>query len=122
MACGKLVTVPSGEFSGQEVKMPEFETIYAMGSMLENGDIVSIFNGNTLCDELGLDTISMGVTLAFAAECLELGLISEQKFGAPLAFGNQAGMSKLILDTAYRRGPGRAPFPRIGKDGRCDRR
>jgi aldehyde:ferredoxin oxidoreductase len=106
VACGKLVSVPSGEFAGRDVKMPEFETIYAMGSMLENGDIVSIFNGNTLCDELGLDTISMGVTLAFAAECLEKGLISEQQFGAPLAFGNQAGMSKLILDTAYRRGPG----------------
>ncbi len=78
VACGKLVNVPSGEYAGRQVKMPEFESIYALGTMPDIADIVSLFNANTLCDELGLDTISMGVTLAFAAECIEKGLTSRK--------------------------------------------
>ncbi len=106
VACGKLVMVPSGRFAGTNVKMPEFESIYALATMCDNADIVSLFNANTLCDELGLDTISMGVTLAFAAECLEKGLCDEKLFGTTMLFGNGEALISLINDTAYRRGAG----------------
>lgn len=106
VACGKLVHVPSGEFAEQAVKMPEYETIYAFGSMLENKDLVSIFNANTMCDEMGMDTISMGVTLAFVAECLEKGIVTTEEFGANLAFGDGANIPELVRLTALKQGPG----------------
>ncbi len=106
VACGKLVIVPSGIFAGTNVKMPEFESIYALATMCDTADIVSLFNANTLCDELGLDTISMGVTLAFAAECLEKGLCDEKLFGTTKLFGNGEALISLIGDTAHRRGAG----------------
>ncbi|MDT8272529.1 MAG: aldehyde ferredoxin oxidoreductase N-terminal domain-containing protein, partial [Desulfomonilia bacterium] len=37
VACGKIVKVPGGEFAHRGVKMPEYETLYALGSMIDNG-------------------------------------------------------------------------------------
>ena len=55
--------------------MPEYETIFALGSMLDNTHKGSIVKANELCDQFGMDTISLGVTLAFAFECYEKGLL-----------------------------------------------
>ncbi|OPL11706.1 MAG: hypothetical protein AVO39_05155 [delta proteobacterium MLS_D] len=107
VACGKLVDVPTGDCAGRTVKMPEYETIYAMGSMLENSDPVSIFNGNVQCDEMGMDTISFGVTLAFVAECLERGIISPGELGGDIRFGVQRDLSGAARETALRQGAGR---------------
>jgi len=106
VACGKTVSVPHGEYAGRTLKMPEYETIYAMGPMLDNRDIVSIINGNGICDLLGVDTISMGVTLSFVAECLERGVITEQDIGGKVDFADGNGMVDLIRATAMRKGIG----------------
>jgi len=102
VACGKLVPVPDGEFAHLDVKMPEYETLYAMGSMLDNDDIVSIFNGNTMCDEMGMDTISFGVTLAFLAECVERGIVGEKELKMEISFGNWENLSEIVKKTALR--------------------
>lgn len=106
VACGKLVRIPSGTFADQAVKMPEYETIYAFGSMLENRDIVSIFNSNAMCDLMGMDTISMGVTLAFLAECQERQIVSPEEIGATISFGNGDQLADLVKQTAYKQGVG----------------
>lgn len=106
VACGKLVMVPSGKYAGKQVKMPEFESIYSLATMCDNADLISLFNANTLCDEMGLDTISMGATLSFAAECLEKGLCDEKLFGVKSIFGNGDALVRLIDDTARRCGAG----------------
>ncbi|MBN1827816.1 MAG: aldehyde ferredoxin oxidoreductase family protein [Deltaproteobacteria bacterium] len=106
LACGKEVNVTTGEYKGKSVKMPEYETLYAMGSMLDNANIVSIFNGNHMCDLMGMDTISMGVTLSFVAECMERGLITEQQLGGVVKFQDGDGMVDLIKQTAFRKGAG----------------
>ena len=106
VACGKMVDVPSGPLAGRTVKMPEYESIFAMGPMLDNRDIVSIINANGLCDLLGLDTISMGVTLAFVAECREQGLVSPAELGGCIDFGDGAALVELVGATARREGPG----------------
>ena len=49
--------------TGLETEGPEYETVFAFGSTLEIGDIVDVMKSNELCDELGLDTISTGVTV-----------------------------------------------------------
>lgn len=106
VACGKIVHVSSGTFAEQSVKMPEYETLYAFGSMLENRDVVSIFNANTMCDQMGIDTISMGVTLSFVAECIEKGIISPEEFGATISFGEGEKLAESIKLTALKQGVG----------------
>jgi aldehyde:ferredoxin oxidoreductase len=88
------------------VKMPEYETLYAIGSMLDNRDIDSIINGNHACDLMGIDTISMGVTLSFVAECMEKGIISEKEIGEKVDFADGAAMVELIKKTARKEGIG----------------
>ena len=106
VACGKLVRVPGDEPAGQTTKMPEYETIYALGPMLDNRDIESIIHANALCDQYGLDTISMGVTLSFVAECMERGLVTEADLGGRVDFGDGGGMLQLVQATAAREGIG----------------
>lgn len=107
VACGKLVSVPGGDFARRLVKMPEYETIYAMGSMIDNPDLDSIFNGNAQCDEMGMDTISFGVTLAFVAECLEKGIVTAGELFGEVRFGPGQDLSGLARDTAFGRDAGR---------------
>ena len=103
VACGKMVAVPRGAFSGQ-VKMPEYGTLYALGSMLDNDNIVSIVNGNAMCDEMGMDTISFGVSLAFLAECSEKGIVAEKDLEMRVAFGEFDHISAIATKTALREG------------------
>lgn len=104
IACGKLVDVPYGMYAGKLVKMPEYETIYAIGSMLENSDVVSIYNTNTVCDEMGMDTISFGVTLSFLTECVEKGLLKNSDLEIPLHFGKWNHLSEIAEHTALQKG------------------
>jgi len=104
IGCGKKVKVTRGFYAGQKVKMPEYESLYAMGSMLENADVVDIFNANAMCDEMGLDTISFGVTLAFLMECIEKGLISKNELEVSISFGGCPQLSDIAMMTANRDG------------------
>ncbi len=106
VACGKDFHVHDGEYAGTKWKMPEYETIFALGSMLDNANKASIVKAHELCDELGLDTISLGVTLSFAFECFERGLLSRERTGRDLDFGDYHTILDLIEATAHRRALG----------------
>ncbi|MCZ6872973.1 MAG: aldehyde ferredoxin oxidoreductase family protein [bacterium] len=106
VACGKDFHVQDGEYAGTRWKMPEYETIFALGSMLDNSHKASIVKANELCDQLGMDTISMGVTLSFAFECYEKGLLTDEHTDQALTFGDYHMILDLIEATAYRRGLG----------------
>lgn len=123
VACGKRITAGKGEFSGKAVKMPEYETLFALGSMMDHHDLESLIEANHLCELLGIDTISMGVTLAFVAECLEKGIVTEKELGGDVPFGNGPAIPDLISKTAAREGIGEilslgsaGISKRIGKD------
>jgi aldehyde:ferredoxin oxidoreductase len=111
VACGKHYAIPDAVpiYGGVRGKMPEYETLFAFGSMLGNANAPSIVQANILCDLLGLDSISMGVTLAFVAECLERGLLTPSDIGGAGVFsgwGDHAGMLRLLEQTARREGFG----------------
>lgn len=93
--CGKVMNV-----DGRDVKV-EYEDIALLGS--DNGitDVVDVAKALVMCNELGLDAISVGNTVAFAMECKERGILEE----AP-EFGDSEGQRKLIEDITYRRGIG----------------
>ncbi|AUX08046.1 aldehyde:ferredoxin oxidoreductase [Halalkaliarchaeum desulfuricum] len=64
-SCAYACKLPTrDETEGIETEGPEFETVYAFGSSQGVGDIVDVMKANELCDELGMDTISAGVTVA----------------------------------------------------------
>ena len=94
--CGK-----TGKFNGKELSVPEYETVGLMGSNLEIFDPVMVAEWNDLCGRFGMDTISMGGTLAWVMEAGEKGLIKTD-----LKFGSPEGVAAAIEDTAYARGLG----------------
>ena len=106
VACGKAVEVPDGPHKGLRWKIPEFETLYALGTMNEVWDAGAMVKGEELCDQLGLDTISMGVSIAFLLACAEAGLVSASEAGLPLSFGEPETILRLIEMTASRQGVG----------------
>ena len=87
--------------SGKEGEGPEFESAWAFGAQCGIDDLEVITEANYLCNDLGLDTISMGNTIGCAMELAEKELIEE-----PLGFGQADKLLDLIRDTAYRRGLG----------------
>jgi aldehyde:ferredoxin oxidoreductase len=106
VACGKQYAIREGEFAGTKAKMPEYETIFALGPMLGNANPESLILANDLCDLLGMDTISMGVTLAFVAEAVERGWLTAADIGLPFGWGDWRSMLKLVEMTARREGFG----------------
>ena len=106
VACGKQYEIRDGELLGVKAKMPEYETIFAFGSMLGNAHAGSLAKANDLCDLLGLDTITMGVTLAFACEALERGWLDPAEIGVPFGWGDWRGMLRLVEMTGLREGFG----------------
>ncbi|MCX5907068.1 MAG: aldehyde ferredoxin oxidoreductase family protein [Deltaproteobacteria bacterium] len=106
IACGKTLHLPETQ-GGLRWKMPEYETLFSLGSMLDNWDPAAMLKINCLCDQWGVDTISMGVTLAFAFECFEKGLLTPQDTGGQtLRFGDAALIQELIEATSKRQGFG----------------
>jgi aldehyde:ferredoxin oxidoreductase len=106
VACGKQYAIREGEFAGTRAKMPEYETIFALGPMLGNASAESLILANDLCDQLGMDTISMGVTLAFVCEAVERGWLTSADLGVPFGWGDWRGMLRLVEMTARREGFG----------------
>ena len=92
----------SDEYGG-----PEYETIAAFGSCLGIDDLDLVAKANEMCNRYTLDTISTGVTIAFAMECFENGLLSTKDTGGlSLNFGDSDSLLKLVEMIAHRDGFG----------------
>jgi aldehyde:ferredoxin oxidoreductase len=77
---------------------PEFETTWSFGAACGNDDLAAIIEANALCNDLGLDTISAGSTIACAMELAEKGYIDSD-----LRFGRADLFTSTLEDLAYRR-------------------
>jgi aldehyde:ferredoxin oxidoreductase len=86
---------------------PEYETIGAFGSCCGIDEVQAIARANALCNANSLDTISAGVTIAFAMECFQEGLLGEKDTGGiDLRFGNAEAMLQVIQLIIRREGIG----------------
>ncbi len=83
---------------------PEFESANALGPMCGVSDPEVIIRANYLCNELGMDTISAGVTIAFAMECHQWGLLNDPTFS--LEWGDAHSVIGLLEYIARRQGLG----------------
>jgi aldehyde:ferredoxin oxidoreductase len=72
IGCGKWTTPLE---DGTIIEGPEYESIYALGSNCAIGSRETIIRLNWLCDEYGLDTISVGGVIGFVMEMFERGIV-----------------------------------------------
>ncbi|MCP5097620.1 MAG: aldehyde ferredoxin oxidoreductase family protein, partial [Chloroflexi bacterium] len=100
-ACPITCTRITKTKSGKEGEGPEFESAWAFGAQCGIDDLDTITESTFLCNDMGLDTISLGNTIGCAMELAEKGLIDSE-----LGFGQAAKLLGLIRDTAYRNGIG----------------
>ncbi len=105
IGCGRRTKVTELGFEG-EGEGPEYETVYAMGSNCMVNNLAAVTKANYLCNELGIDTITMGASIACAMELYELGKISEKELGRSLDWGDAEALVELTRQTGYREGFG----------------
>ncbi|MBC7251053.1 MAG: aldehyde ferredoxin oxidoreductase family protein [Anaerolineae bacterium] len=111
IACGGKVKQTSGKFAlelndGIGHK-PEYETLCMFGTNLLNDDLPSIVKLNEICNNLGLDTISLGAIVGYVIECYENGLLTkEDTDGLEMTWGNAEAIVALTEKIGRREGFG----------------
>ncbi|GIW40506.1 MAG: aldehyde ferredoxin oxidoreductase [Candidatus Binatia bacterium] len=104
--CGRVTKVVGhGKFDGHG-EGPEYETIFGLGTNCGVDSLPAIIKANYLCNELGMDTIEAGCTIATAMELAEKGYLPARDVGFDLRFGDAEAVVRLTEEMAYRRGFG----------------
>jgi aldehyde:ferredoxin oxidoreductase len=117
IACGRVTHLPGDTSDKYLVNMhprnwrtagegPEYEAAWALGADTGVGDLDAVIKANWLCNDLGMDPISMGATLAAAMELYERGILSDNQVEMPLRFGSSEALVRMTEATAYREGFG----------------
>jgi aldehyde:ferredoxin oxidoreductase len=127
VGCSQMKMAKSGAYAGILSEGPDFETIYSFGTNNGISDLDTVIAADRLADELGLDTISAGVTIGFAMELFEKGILTlKDTDGIDLRFGNDEAMMKVLQKIAFRDGIGdlladgcRVAAKKIGKGTAC---
>jgi aldehyde:ferredoxin oxidoreductase len=105
--CKKAVKTGDPYFVDPEYGGPEYETLASLGSNCGIDNLAAICRGNELCNAYSLDTISTGLSISFAMECFEKGILTTADTGGlDVRFGNADAMLKLIDLIANRKGIG----------------
>jgi aldehyde:ferredoxin oxidoreductase len=112
IGCGGETEVGNGPYRSKTHK-PEYETLAAFGAMCLNDNLETINLCNEICNRQGLDTISAACTIAFAIECYENGLITDEDTGGiQLKWGNSDAIVKMTEAIAQGKG-----FGKVLEDG-----
>ena len=85
---------------------PEYEAGWSYGADCGVNDLAAICKANFLCNQYGMDPITLGSTIACAMELYEKGLLSEEEIGRPLPFGDAQAMVDLTELTGKMEGFG----------------
>jgi len=108
LGCGAHYRVDDGKWPVGETDRPEYETLAAFGTMTLNDDVESIIKCNHICNRYGLDTISVGTSIAWAIECYENGILTKADTdGIELTWGNAGAIVAVTEAIAEQRGFGK---------------
>jgi aldehyde:ferredoxin oxidoreductase len=106
ISCGRATKVTNPKYAG-EGEGPEYETAWGFGSDCDIDNMDAILKANYICNDLGLDTITMAATIACAMDLFDAGyLTTKDTGGMAVNFGNVDAMVKLVEMTANREGFG----------------
>jgi aldehyde:ferredoxin oxidoreductase len=107
IGCGRVCVVNDGEYKGVYGEKMEFASLQALGGDCANSNLGSIVYENKLCNQYGLDAIRTGVTVAWAMECYQRGIITAGDAGGmELEWGDHHVINDLIGKMARREGFG----------------
>ncbi|MBN1978817.1 MAG: aldehyde ferredoxin oxidoreductase family protein [Anaerolineae bacterium] len=110
IACEQIGQVKEGPFAPAMGHI-EYESLYALSSNCGVSDMEASIKAITNCNELGLDTMSCGVTISWAMECYQRGVFTKEDFkcekypeGFEAEFGSGEAMVTLTEMIARRDG------------------
>ena len=107
ISCGRVTKVTNPKYAG-EGEGPEYETSWGFGGDCCIDDLDAVTKANYLCNEYGMDAISMAVTVACAMELYEKGLITKEDTGGiALEWGNAEAMVEVTRLTGVGEGFGK---------------
>ena len=106
ISCGRVTKVTQPKYKG-EGEGPEYETAWGFGPDCAIDDLDAVTKANFLCNEYGMDTITMAATVACAMELYEIGEITRQDTGGiALEWGNAEAMVEMVRLTGVGQGFG----------------
>ncbi|MGB9880637.1 MAG: aldehyde ferredoxin oxidoreductase family protein [Anaerolineae bacterium] len=106
VGCGRVTSI-SGKYMQEKIDGPEYETVVSLGSLILSDDLPAVTYANHLCNAYGLDTISAGVTIAFAYYLYDQGILTQADTGGlELKWGDIETAVTLVEQIAQRRGFG----------------
>ncbi|MGI6425011.1 MAG: aldehyde ferredoxin oxidoreductase family protein [Tepidanaerobacteraceae bacterium] len=105
IGCGRVTRIPDGKYKSFG-EGPEYEAGWAYGASCGVRDLEAVSKANFLCNEYGIDPITMGCTIACAMEMSEKGILSKDEIGMALKFGDADAIVKLTEMTGNREGFG----------------
>ncbi len=104
MRCDHVAVVPEGPYKGSTSRM-EFECLWALGPSCGVGRLDAIIEAMRLCNNYGIDGISTGVTIGFAMDLYENGIITKENTdGIDLRFGNHEALIDMVKKIGTRDG------------------
>lgn len=107
LGCGAEYKVDDGRWPLEQTERPEYETAASFGSTCLVDEADAILKCNEICNRYGLDTISAGMTVAWAMECYEEGILSKEDLdGIELTWGNGEAMVAILQKMADGEGCG----------------
>ena len=107
VGCNRAVKLSSPYEVDPDYAAPEYESLAALSSFCMIDNLPAALKAIELCNKYCMDTISTGVSIAFAMECYEKGMItSEDAEGLDLSWGNHESMVQLVEKIARRQGIG----------------
>ena len=104
IGCGRVIRDFNNDFN--IIDGPEYETVGAFGPLCMNFDFDSIIIANHLCNIHGLDTISTGVSIAYAMYLYDIGVLSKEEANMELKWGDGETIVKLVDMIANQEGIG----------------
>jgi aldehyde:ferredoxin oxidoreductase len=106
MRCEHMCVVAEGPYKNTMTRM-EYETLWALGPYCGIDRLDAIIKGMELSNYYGVDAISAGVTVGFAMDCFERGLLKQEQLdGIDAKFGNAEAMVQLVEKIGKREGVG----------------
>ncbi len=106
IACEQVTHVREGDYAGARTSI-DYESLFALGPNCGIDYFPGIIAAIERCDALGMDTMSTGVTISWAMECYERGILTQEDFqGLEPVWGNHHAVVELVKRIAYRDGIG----------------
>lgn len=105
IGCGRITRIPDGKFKSFG-EGPEYEAGWSFGADCGIKELDAICKANFICNDLGMDPITMGSTIACAMELYNMGVLTDKEVGGKLLFGDAEQMVELTQKTGYKEGFG----------------